>query len=332
MTTPAAAPPTPGRELVRLANEAGPVAPAYEEGAETSSVAAAAQARASVESRYLMALRNPRSIDQARAELLKACKRPTFAAGAMWSKPTGGKVLTGPSIRFAEEALRCFRNVLVETPVVHDSDRRRVVRVLVTDLEANLSFALDLALTKTVERRSAKGRVVVSERPNSDGEVVYLVEATEDELAVKQAAQVSKAIRTLGLRLLPGDVVEEALAQVRDTAKDQDAKDPDAAKKRIVDAFFDLGVSPADLERFLGHGLAMVQPASLQRLRLAFTALRDGEATWPELVAAAHAPADGDPATPGGPTSSAPGAAGLTGRLRTQRPRQADSGSPPSHE
>jgi len=312
MTSPTTREPVEARtSLARYESEGKPPAQAFEEGAETASTAVAAQARAAVESRYIMALRAPRNLATARLELLKAAKRPSFAASAIWSKPTGGKTLTGPSIRFAEEALRCFRNVLIETPVLFDSEEKRVVRVILTDLEANLTYGRDITLAKLVERRSAKGRKVVSERPNSDGEVVYLVEATEDELLVKQGALISKAIRTEGLRLLPADIIEEALAQVRDTQKQEDKSDPEAAKKRVFDAFYDLGVGPGDLEKFLGHSLAQLQSAELQKLRLAYTALKEGEASWTELLESQGGGSEASPAS----ASKARGSAALQDKL-----------------
>ena len=50
---------------------------------------------------------------------------------------------------------------------------------------------------------------------NSYGDTVYLVEATEDDLLTKQAAHVSKVIRTAALRLLPSDILEEAMEQLK---------------------------------------------------------------------------------------------------------------------
>ena len=44
---------------------------------ETASTAIAAQAKAMVESRYIMAMRNPRNMDAVRQELLKECRRPS---------------------------------------------------------------------------------------------------------------------------------------------------------------------------------------------------------------------------------------------------------------
>lgn len=268
----------PGSSLVERPNEPTALA-------ETASTAVAAQAKAAVEARYVMALRNPRNWDQVRVGFLAACRRPGFAAVARYAKPTGGKKLIGPSIRFAEEAARQMGNLLNETLIVFDDERRRIVRILVTDLESNLSYPLDIILDKTVERKDKKGRTVLGERLNSYGETVFLVEATEDELMTKQAAQVSKALRTGILRVLPGDIQEEAMEVIRLTVENEDAKDPTSARKRVCDAFFDLGVMPDQLAEFLGHPLEQINPAELQLLRNIHTAIKDGEGSWSDIMA-----------------------------------------------
>lgn len=267
-----------GSSLVELPKEPAGIT-------ETASTAVAAQAKAAVEARYVMALRNPRNWDTVRVNFLAACRRPGFAAVARYAKPTGGKKLVGASIRFAEEAARHMGNLLNETIVTFDDDRRRIVKVLVTDLEANLSYPIDIVIEKTVERKDSRGRTLLGERKNSYGETVYLVEATEDELLTKQGAQVSKALRTGILRVLPGDIQEEALEIVRQTVEQEDAKDPAGARKRLCDSFFDLGVMPAQLVEFLGHPLDQMNPAELQLLRNIYTAIKEGEGTWSDVMA-----------------------------------------------
>nr|NIU03565.1 hypothetical protein [Gammaproteobacteria bacterium]NIV50929.1 hypothetical protein [Gammaproteobacteria bacterium]NIX84839.1 hypothetical protein [Gammaproteobacteria bacterium] len=101
--------------------------------AETASTAVAAQAAASVQARYVMALQRPRNIDQVRVDLLKECKRPGFARVAMYHKPIG-KGVTGPSIRFAEAAMRCMGNLMPEVATLYDDHDKRILRVSVTDL------------------------------------------------------------------------------------------------------------------------------------------------------------------------------------------------------
>lgn len=257
----------------------------YQPGAETAATAAAAREKAAVEARYLVAINRPRNVDAFRLRLLQACERPGFAEVAEYAKPVGQSKVRGPSIRFVEEALRHFGNVDTPTVVTLDDDERRIIRISVTDLETNTSFSTDVILAKTVERKKPKpGEEVLRVRTNSQGEPVSIIRATEDDFLNKQNAAVSKAIRNNGLRVLPSDIVEEAMEQARETVKNRDAKDPAAARKKIVDAFFALGVMPQQLVEVLGHALESVTAAELTLLRSLYTALKDGQATWPEIA------------------------------------------------
>lgn len=252
---------------------------------ETAASAVAAQAKASVEARYLMALQRPRNWLDVSLRLNEVCKRPGVAEAAEWSIKRGGKTLNGPTIRFAEEALRAAGNILSEATVVFDDDEKRIVRITMTDLEVNWSIYRDIALSKTVERREVReGQKVIGKRTNSEGVQVYVVQATEDDLLMKQNAQVSKVMRTDGLRLIPTDVKEDALAIAAETRRNKDAKDPADAAKRIGAKFFGLGVSVEQLEAFVGKPLASVQPVDVERLRMVYAALAEGETTWAELT------------------------------------------------
>jgi hypothetical protein len=253
--------------------------------AETAALAVAAGAKAEVESRYIMAMRQPRDIDDVRIRLLAAAKRPGFAQAAKYKKPIGGGFVEGPSIRFAEEALRCFRNVLPQTTLVYDDADKAIYRVSVTDLEANLTFVQDVTVNKTVERSNASGKEVLSSRKNSQGRTTYIVRATDDDMANKSAALISKALRGLALRIIPGDLVEEAMAQCVETSK-SGGGDPEADRKKLIDAFAAQRVLPSDLKAYLGHDVGQASPAELQELREVFATLRDGEGTWPEILAA----------------------------------------------
>jgi hypothetical protein len=197
-----------------------------------------AMVRAAVEARYALAIRQPRDLDAVRLRLLKDCKRPRFAEVARYAKPQGKKqdpktgqwvdnVIEGPSIRFVEAALRSLTNVYPETSVIYDDPRKRLMRVSVTDLEANVTYSHEVSVTKTVERSNAEGREIISVRQNKKGKPVYTVEATDDEVLVRQNSLVSKTLRVLGLRILPGDLVDEAMDVVQQTQTSQDKADPE---------------------------------------------------------------------------------------------------------
>jgi hypothetical protein len=257
-------------------------------GAETATAAAAAQATAIVQARYVIAVKNPRDLDIVRERILKECRRPGFARVARYRKPIG-EGIEGPSIRFAEAAIRCMGNVVVDTQTVFDDREKRIIQVSVTDLEANVPYTSSITVDKTVERRQTKdGDRVISERTNSTGQKVFLVEATEDQLLNKQNALISKAIRTNGLRLIPGDIVEECMAEVLITVQNSDAKDPDGERLRIYDAFGKIGVKVGDLKKFLGHDGATLTPKELDELRTIHSTIRDGETTWREVMEHKH--------------------------------------------
>lgn len=305
---------------VRVEQTAGVIAA---EG-ETASSAVAAREKAAVEARFLVALHRPRNPDTARVRILNACKRPRFAEGAKYAKPVGGSKVVGPSIRFVEEALRQWGNIDIQTPVVFDDDERRIVRVSVTDLETNTSFSSDVTLTKTVERRNPKnGDEIVRQRTNSTGQTVYIVRADEDAFLNKQNAGISKAIRNNGLRVVPSDVVEEAMDEVEETLHNEDAKDPSATRKRLTDAFYALGVMPEHIAALLGHALESMTPAELTLLRTIYTALKDNETTWAEALATfgkGEAPANGGTTKPKAATKGNDGLKAALAKKKDETP------------
>lgn len=251
---------------------------------ETAATAVATQARAMVEARYVLAMKNPRDLDQVRQSMMKECRRPRFAEVAMYHKPIG-KGIDGPSIRFAEMALRCMRNVNIMTLTVLDDRQKRIVKVCVNDVEANVEYSQDVTVTKTVERRNKKpGDAVVGERLNSTGEKVYILEATDDDILNKQNALISKAVRTLGLRVVPGDITDECMDIVVDTMRSKDKADPDAAKRKIFDSFAEIGVSVDNLKEYIGNDGSNLTPKELTTLRALFTAIKDGETSWAEAM------------------------------------------------
>lgn len=253
---------------------------------ETASSSVAARAKAEVEARAIVALQRPRSVMQFRIGLLEACKRSRFAETARYSKPVGGSKVEGFSIRFAEECARHYGNLAIDGQVVYDDADRRIIKVTATDLENNNAYSLDVTVQKTVERRNPKpGDDVIRSRTNSGGQTVYILRADDDALLNKQAALISKARRQLILQHIPSDITEEAGEVVLETLRSEDERDPAAARKRLVDAFYQIGVGPEELAEFLGHPLERVTSAEIHFLRSIYTGMKEGEATWADVMA-----------------------------------------------
>jgi hypothetical protein len=267
---------------------------------EIAASASAALAKATIEAKFTMAMHRPRNFMDARTSILDSCKRPAFAARAMYRKKQGKKkddngrwvdnIVEGLNIRFAEMAIQYWRNVDVTATTVWEDDERRVVRIMVTDLESNTSYSDEASLSKTVERSSVReGQEILTERLNASGEKVFIVRATEDELANKINSAKSKAIRNSGLRLIPQDIQEESISVIKAT-NSNGGEDPKKASKSVCDAFAGIGVNPSEIEIYLGHSINTVCPSELGDLRAIYSTIRDGEAVWNDYRSADRVP------------------------------------------
>jgi len=262
--------------------------------AETAGEAAAAHAEALVKAQFAVALGRPRSWLNVSTRLADHCRRPGFAKIARYSLPPrgGDKRIEGPSIRFVETSMQEMGNVVSSAVAVFDDADKQTIRVQVTDLERNITHSADVTILKTVERKSvADGRIPISSRTNSQGAKTYLLHATEDEMLQKRNSLVSKALRTLGQKLIPRDVLDDSMAIAIRTANDSAAADPAAEKKWIAGAFAALGIYPDKLAEYLGHPLDEATVDELTELRGLGQAIADGDEKWADVLAAKKAPA-----------------------------------------
>lgn len=273
-----------------------------------STEALVASARAMTEARWIMAMRAPRNVLEVRQEILAECKRPGFAEVATYRKPVGGgSHAEGLSIRFAEVAMRRMRNMQCKSTITYEDDKVRMITVSAVDYETNATWDIDLTVKKTVERRQLKpGQRPLGERVNSSGERVFIVEATDSDVATKSAAEVSKAARTCILRLVPGEIQDEAFELCKKVAGDRDAKDPQATAKRMLDAFADLGVKAGEVELWLGKPVAARTRDDAVQLNQIIAGIREGDVLWAEVLAQRVAERDVKPAKPASAPASPP--------------------------
>lgn len=296
--------------------------------AETATAGMAAQARALVEARYIVADRRPRSWDDVRQRLLRECQSPGFAGEALYRKPIGQGV-TGLSIRFVEEALQLMGNVTPEAITIYEDDEKRIVRFQVTDFESNVVHSRDVTIEKKVERSSApEGLRVYGQRRGSRGQAVYIVEATEDDMFNKTLAAESKHVRSLGLRLIPAAIKAECESVIRKTIEDEAAKDPGAERRAVLDGFGRLNIMPSHLEQYLGHGMDIATPAEIVELRQVWRALEQGEANWADALSHKQATRGDAPA----PSPAAPPARGAAAVKAELAKRQAPATAAPTGE
>jgi hypothetical protein len=252
--------------------------------------ASAAQAKAEIEAAYTIAAQFRRDYDDVRTKVLATCKRPSFAndKSALYRRPVGGKqTVEGPGIRLAEELARNMGNIRTVATLVYEDADTQVYNISATDLETNASFGRTVTVSKSIERRDVRqGQEIVGQRATSQGEIVYIVRPTPEEVTTKANAAISKGFRNEVLRCIPQDIVSEAIETIKETRQKHVTDDPEKAKKDIADAFAGLNVQPSHLKQYLGCALGQASPAQLVDLRALYGAIRDGETTWKEVLEA----------------------------------------------
>jgi hypothetical protein len=237
---------------------------------EMASTAVATQMAAMVQAQYMVALARPRNWDGVRTRLLAFCRTAQFADEAIYAKPVGNETIRGLSIRFAETARQVLTNMRSSRMTLFEDAERKIVRVTVIDLESNSTEEREVAVNKRIERKKLKrDQVALETRVNSQGETIYIVRPSDDELAIKEGAACAKAERECTLKLMPADIKAEAYA-VCEQAILNGAKGPDseARRKKLVDAFFALGIT------------AQTTPPEFVELQGIYAAVRDGDTTW----------------------------------------------------
>lgn len=288
----------------------------------------AARAEAEIKARALIAIGRPRDIMKFRKNLLDACRRPRFADGAIFSKPMGqGKPIEGLSIRFAEECVRHYGNIDISSMVVGENDEYRTIECCVTDLETNTPWRQNVVVPKTVERKRAQaGDEIVRRRLNSQGQPVYIVRATIDQITMQQNALISKTLRTIILKHIPSDIQEEAYELMESVLAKEITDDPKSFLKRLVDSFYKYGVTHQQLEAYLGKKIDDMNVAEMNGLSRIGKAIALGESSWDEVVEAKHGKKG--PSTADVATSDS---AGATDALKTRLGTAAKGAVVPPH-
>lgn len=277
------------------------------------------RAIAEAQGKLVIAKRFPRSEAVAFQKVMDACSRRSLADVANWKFPRGGKQMTGPSIRLAEELARCWGNL--------DYGIRELSRKEgVSEMEA---YCWDME-TNTISSQKFTVRHI---RDKSDGGGVLTSERDVYEITANMGA---RRLRSRILAILPPDLVEAALAQCRRTLAGDSAEPLADRVKRAVMSFSKIGVTAAMIEKYLGHSLDQTLPEELADLTEIRNAIRDGQAVAsdyfggdsPALTGpAAEPPAQATP-SPANQNEPPAQAAGRSRRQRTEQP-PAPSGAQP---
>lgn len=227
------------------------------------------RAIAEVQAAMMIARANPRDERGAIDKILNACQRHTLAEVAVYSYSRGGSEITGPSIRLAEALAQYWGNVQFGIREVEQRNGESVVQAFAWDVETNVRREMTFSVPHT--RHTRKGS--------------YKLEDPRDiyELVANNGA---RRLRACILAIIPGDIIDAAVAQCDATLRAKADTSPEALQK-MVQAFAEFGVVQQQLEARIQRRLDTIQPAQVVALKKIYASLRDGmssAAEWFEPI------------------------------------------------
>lgn len=232
-------------------------APAH---APTNAVAAASQQRemAEVQGAIAIAKRFPRDEQAAMDRILNACSRPGLAEAATYTYARGGSEVTGPSIRLAEAIAQTWGNLAFGIRELEQRNGESTVEAFAWDMEHNT--------------RQVKVFQVPHERHTKRG-VTKLTDPRDIyELIANQGA---RRLRACILGVIPGDVIDTAVAQCEVTLKTRVEVTPERLAK-MLETFKTFGVTKKHVEARIQRSLDAITPVQFLQLGKIANSLRDG--------------------------------------------------------
>lgn len=226
------------------------------------------RAVAEMQGAMVIAKKFPRNQIEAIERIKNACCRPTLASGALYSYARGGSEITGPSIRLAEVIAQNWGNIQFGIRELERNAGRSQVEAFAWDMETNVREVKTFTVEHTRYTKSGSRKL-------EDPRDIY-------ELIANDGA---RRLRSCILSIIPGDVVEAAVAQCEATLKASADTSLEAVKK-LVETFATFGVSAEQIEKRIQCRLDAIKPAQIVNLRKIYQSLRDGmsePATWFEM-------------------------------------------------
>nr|DAX45415.1 MAG TPA: hypothetical protein [Caudoviricetes sp.] len=215
-----------------------------------------------IQAMVFMAKQFPRNQIQAADRILNACTRQTLADSAVYSYPRGGQNVEGPSIRLAEVLAQNWGNLDFGIRELSQENGVSTVEAYAWDLETNVRQA---KVFQVAHKRMAKGGTKTLTDPRDIYEMV--------------ANQGSRRLRACILSIIPGDIVEAALAQCSVTQAASVGATPEEIKetiRKLTATMEKFGITAENIQDRYQCRLEAIRPAQIVELRKIYTSLKDG--------------------------------------------------------
>lgn len=215
-----------------------------------------------VQAAMVIAKKFPRDENASWGRVMRACQRKALAEQAMYEYPRGGQKVTGPSIRLAEAMAQAWGNLDFGIIELEQKNGESQVMAYAWDLETNTRQTKVFSVPHV---RRAKGHNVTLEDPRDIYEMV--------------ANQGARRLRACILGVIPGDLIDDALAECQKTLAGNNSEPLIDRIRKGAKLFEDkFSVTVPMLEKYIGCKLEAFSENDLIRLNNVFRSLKDGMA------------------------------------------------------
>ena len=214
------------------------------------------RAIAEAQGKLTLAKKFPRSMTAAISDFLEACNSPAFAATAFYSVPNRG---SGPSIRFAEEAARCYGNFVYGHRELSRGDGKSEIVVYAWDMEKNNESPRQITVMHILDTKNGPKKLV-----------------DQADIDNKIANVASKQMRGRILALMPKHMIAAGIEACKRTLAGGGEKPISERILGMSQAFGRFGVTGVHLTAHLGHGIDDTTIDELADLMGIYNAIKDG--------------------------------------------------------
>ena len=234
------------------------LAPARPQALSAAADTDQARAVAEVQAQMIMAKKFPRNEIQARDKIINACMRKGLAEVASFDFARGGSKVTGPSIRLLEVMAAAWGNIVAGWRELSRNNGVSEIEAYAWDLESNTRWPLTFQVKHW---RDTKG----GGYPLTDERDIY-------EACANMAA---RRVRACLEKLIPGDIIDDAVTQCEQTLLSKANVTPEHIK-RTIEAFGQYNVSPEMIEAKIQRRIDSITAQQVVQLGKIFNSLRDG--------------------------------------------------------
>lgn len=216
------------------------------------------RAIAEVQAALVIAKQFPRNMNEAYDRIMNACQRPSLAQSSVYSYAKGGTSIVGPSIRLAEALAQNWGNIQFGIRELSAENGESTVEAFAWDVETNT--------------RQTKVFQVKHWRHTKQGGYKLTDPRDIYELVANNGA---RRLRACILGVIPGDVIDAAVAQCEQTIQASADTSPECVQK-LLKSFEKHGVSKEAVEKRIQCRIEAISPAQVVSLIKIGTSIKDG--------------------------------------------------------